>query len=81
MFSEIYYPKGWVCKIDGAEVNYAKVNYILRGIMVPAGTHEVVWSFEPAVWKIGNSVSYAGSVVLILLLLGAGFYEFKNRKN
>ena len=81
VFSEIYYPKGWVCKIDGAEVNYAKVNYILRGIMVPAGSHEVVWSFEPAVWKTGNSVSYAGSVVLLLLLLGAGFYEFKNRKN
>jgi uncharacterized membrane protein YfhO len=80
VFSEIYYPKGWVCKLDGNVVNYAKVNYILRGIMVPAGTHEVVWSFEPAVWKTGNSVSYAGSIVLIILLLVAGFYEVKNRK-
>lgn len=80
VFSEIYYPKGWVCKLDGNVVNYARVNYILRGIMVPAGTHEVVWSFEPAVWKTGNSVSYAGSIVLIILLLGAGFYEVKNRK-
>jgi len=80
VFSEIYYPKGWVCKVDGNPVNYAKVNYILRGIMVPAGSHEVVWSFEPTVWKTGNSVSYAGSILLIILLFGAGFYEFKNRK-
>ncbi|MFA9220982.1 MAG: hypothetical protein ACEQSL_07335, partial [Sediminibacterium sp.] len=61
VFSEIYYPEGWICRIDGNEVEAARVNYVLRGAMVPAGTHTVEWSFEPKVWAKGTTISYAGS--------------------
>jgi hypothetical protein len=75
VFSEIYYPEGWICLVDGKEVSTARVNYVLRGAMVPAGSHEIVWKFDPPTWKKGNQISLTGSIVMILLLLGAGWKE------
>jgi hypothetical protein len=80
VFSEIYYPQGWICRIDGNEVEAARVNYVLRGAMVPAGTHTVEWSFEPKVWEKGNTISYAGSALLFALLAFAGFMVYKEEK-
>ena len=80
VFSEIYYPEGWICRIDGNEVDAARVNYVLRGTMVPAGTHTVEWSFEPKVWEKGTTISYAGSALLFALLAFAGFMVYKEEK-
>ena len=80
VFSEIYYPEGWICRIDGNEVEAARVNYVLRGVMVPAGTHTVEWSFEPKVWERGTTISYAGSALLFALLAFAGFMVYKEEK-
>ena len=80
VFSEIYYPEGWICRIDGNEVDAARVNYVLRGAMVPAGTHTVEWSFEPKVWEKGTTISYAGSALLFALLGLAGFMVYNEEK-
>ncbi len=80
VFSEIFYPKGWVATLDGKEQPHFGVNYILRGMMVPAGTHEIVFSFNPKSFETGNGVSLASS---LLLLLAAGvlvWFEWKNNK-
>jgi hypothetical protein len=69
IFSEIYYPAGWVCRIDGNEVEAFRANYILRGVQVPAGEHTIEWSFEPKSYATGVSVNMAGSVSLMLLVL------------
>ncbi|MFY7970506.1 MAG: hypothetical protein ACOVOO_01110 [Flavobacteriales bacterium] len=69
VFSEIYYPEGWVCRVDGNEVPIVRVNYLLRGAMIPAGDHTIEMSFEPSVFSTGGTISLVGS---ILLLLAAG---------
>ena len=69
IFSEIYYPAGWVCRIDGNEVDAFRANYILRGVQVPAGEHTIEWSFEPKSYATGVTVNMAGSVTLVLLIL------------
>jgi hypothetical protein len=79
VFSEIYYPEGWNCYIDGQVVQTAQVNFILRSAVVPAGEHQVEWKFEPAVWKTGTKLSSIGSVMMILLLLGTTFLAYKRR--
>ncbi|MFN9799377.1 MAG: YfhO family protein, partial [Bacteroidota bacterium] len=66
VFSETYYPEGWVCRIDGQELPTARVNYILRAVRVPEGDHTIEWSFEPAVWEQGSQISMAGSCLLYL---------------
>jgi uncharacterized membrane protein YfhO len=70
VFSEIYYPAGWKCFVDGEESSHFRANYVLRGMVVPGGDHEIRFSFEPASYIIGNKVSLASSVLLILALIG-----------
>ncbi len=80
VFSEIYYPDGWNCYIDGKEVETFRVNYILRAAMVPAGEHTIEWKFEPASFKTGSTVALISSILLLGALLGAGYMECKPKK-
>jgi hypothetical protein len=73
VFFEIYYPAGWKCFIDGKETPYFRANYVLRSMVVPEGDHEIRFLFEPESYFIGNKVSLAGSVLLILLIGGYFF--------
>jgi len=77
VFSEIYYPAGWKCYLDGKENKYFRTDYILRGMVVPAGDHEIKFTFRPASYYVGNKISLASSVLLILLCAGYFFTKFK----
>ena len=80
VFSEIYYSKGWNAYIDGAKVPYLRANYVLRALLIPAGDHKIEFKFEPKSYIIGEKVSFAGSVLLVLLLGAALFFEFRKRR-
>ncbi|MBP6649561.1 MAG: YfhO family protein, partial [Bacteroidia bacterium] len=80
VFSEIYYDKGWNAYVDGKLMPYARVNYVLRGMRVPAGTHTVEWKFEPQVVQTGEKIALASSALLLLLVGGMGWMEWKNNK-
>jgi hypothetical protein len=75
VFSEIYYPAGWKSFIDGKESEYFRTNYVLRGMVVPSGAHEIKFVFEPSSYMVGNRISLASSLLLILLI--AGFFLTK----
>jgi hypothetical protein len=66
VFSEIFYPKGWKATIDGKESEIIRVNYILRGLIVPSGKHEIVFSFEPKGYVTANVISLVSSSLLLL---------------
>ncbi|MDM7918978.1 MAG: hypothetical protein QUS12_07415, partial [Methanosarcina sp.] len=70
VFSEIYYPAGWKCFLDGKESSYFRANYVLRAMVVPQGSHEIRFVFEPSSYYTGNKVSLASSILLLLLVLG-----------
>lgn len=70
VFSEIYYDKGWKAEIDGMPASPIRVNYVLRGLKVPAGNHEVRWYFYPETVYRSAGYSRIGSVVLWLLVIG-----------
>lgn len=75
VFSEIHYPEGWKATIDGEEAEIIRTNYLLRGLKVPPGTHEIVMSFEPSSFETGSILSLIGSLLVLLLLLGTGVRE------
>ncbi len=81
VFSEIYYPEGWTATIDGNEVEIKRVNWVLRGLEVPAGDHEIRFKFEPSSYHTGNQIGLTGSILIYLLLAGAIFVEFKKKKD
>lgn len=80
VFSEIYYPAGWKCVIDGTDTPYAEANYVLRAVKVPAGNHQIEWIFDPPSFKSATSISTAGSALLIVLVLGSVYYEFRKKR-
>ena len=75
VFSEVYYKDGWNAYIDGEPSPHIRVNYILRGMKVPPGEHQIEFKFEPRIYKRGEAVSLASSILLILLVLGVFIYE------
>jgi hypothetical protein len=81
VFSEIYYPAGWKCYLDGKESKYFRADWILRAMVVPAGDHEIKFIFKPVSYYAGNKISLASSVLLILLFAGYFFFKYKKSKS
>jgi hypothetical protein len=77
VFSEIFYDKGWNAYLNGKLVPHFRANYILRAMNVPSGNNKIEFKFEPKTFKTGEQISLASSVILLLLLLGVAYKEFK----
>ena len=78
MFSEIFFPWGWNATIDGKPAEIARVNYVLRGLRIPAGKHKIEFSFDPQSLKVTNNISMVAVILIYLLCLGAlGLTAFK----
>ena len=74
VFSEIYYNEkngAWKATIDGKEANALRVNYILRGLEIPAGNHEIVWVYKPADRSLMLNIEVASSALILLLVAGS----------
>ncbi len=79
VFSEIYYPEGWSLKFipsagsaegrEAEEIGLSRADWILRAAVLPAGQGELVMRFEPRSYKVGERLSRASSITLLILLL------------
>lgn len=79
VFSEIYYndEKGWKAYIDGEPAKHIQVNYILRGMYVPAGEHTIEYKFEPQLFYKVQKASMIFSVIVGLLILGGFIFSIR----
>ncbi|TRZ45354.1 YfhO family protein [Robertkochia solimangrovi] len=79
VFSEMYYPHGWKVTIDGEEATEFRVNHALRALEIPAGSHEITFTFDPDVVTSGSRIALGSTVVLFLLLI-FGIYRGIGKK-
>ena len=63
-----------------AELPIVRTNYVLRGVLVPAGKHRIRMVFHPASYYAGQQVQGIAGVILVLLLVGAVGMEIRGRK-
>lgn len=77
VFSEIYYP-GWQATIDGAPVDIARADYILRAMHVPSGSHTIEMWFEPQSIRVTETIAY---VALALLVIGVMAWVWRQKNN
>ena len=81
VFSEIYYESGWNAYVNGEKLPYFKANYILRGMIVPKGEGEIVFKFEPITVEVGEKLTWASSIIILLLIAGVLYRSFNNKGN
>jgi len=79
VFSEIYYPKGWKATIDGQEAEILRTNYLLRGLVVPTGSHEIVFTFEPSSYTATKVPMIIFQYLIVLSLIGGLYFNFKKK--
>lgn len=73
VFSEIFYPKGWRATIDGQEAPIYRVDYLLRGLYVPADAKEVVFAFTLPSYSWARWIDFVfGLLILLVLFLALG---------
>jgi len=77
VFSEMYF-KDWVAYIDGIKTPIKRVNYVLRGLEIPKGKHEIIFDFQPTIIKKGTNFTIASYILMLLIPLG---WFFMNRKS
>lgn len=74
VFSEVWYgpDKGWEITIDGQKTEMVRVNYLLRGLYIPQGKHEVKFEFNPkpkfALVSLGFSALIIVSIFSLFIL-------------
>jgi uncharacterized membrane protein YfhO len=79
VFSEIHYPAGWTATIDGKEAPILRTNYLLRGLNIPAGSHEIVFTFAPASYSSTKIPMLIFQYALVALLIAGLFFTFKKQ--
>jgi hypothetical protein len=69
VLSEVFYPAGWKAFVDGQETPVLRTNSILRSVVVPPGSHTVVFSFDPPVYELGWSLTHVAWTLTAMLII------------
>lgn len=81
VFSEMHYPKGWKATLDGKPVPIINVNYVLRGVQVPANASVIEFRFVPAVIKQGTRLRWLSLGLFAISILVLGYYQYFKTKS
>ncbi len=80
VFSEIFYPEGWIAMVDGKELPIVRTNYVLRGVNLPAGQNkQIQFVFRPKSYYNGVQVSMIAGIIVLLIILAVPVWWFRNR--
>jgi hypothetical protein len=67
--SEVYYPSGWTATLDGKPIDIFRSDYVLRAVVIPAGTHILEMRYEPQSYNAGFIVTTVTNYALAIVLL------------
>ncbi|NOX64322.1 MAG: YfhO family protein [Chlorobi bacterium] len=81
VLSEIYYPKGWVAKLDDKDLKILQVNHVMRGVEVDPGKHKLTFEFHPQTYYASLTAVWIGDILIWLLILGGGYLMLKKKKS
>ncbi|MCU0355335.1 MAG: YfhO family protein [Cytophagales bacterium] len=83
VFSEMYYANKdyWQAEVDGKPVPHFRANYILRGMVVPAGSHKITFRFVSNTYRQGEQIALFSSIGLFAFLGVAVFFAVRSRQS
>jgi hypothetical protein len=68
VLTDPYYP-GWRATVDREDASIHRVNHDLRGVFVPAGTHDVIFTFRPITVLLGAALATVSLVVAVVIIV------------
>lgn len=68
--SEIFYPLRWQAILDGRPVFTKEVNGLIRGVRIPAGEHELTYTYDRSDFDKGRNISLAAFGVAVVMVVG-----------
>lgn len=71
VFSEVYFPWGWKATIDGKDAEIGRVNYVLRALKVPAGSHTIKFVFDPESVSTTETMAYISIILIYIAFVAA----------
>lgn len=69
LFTSIPYDEGWTVSIDGQKVTPRKVFEAFLAVDIPAGSHQVLFTYFPGGLALGIKISAAALLVLFVLFI------------
>ena len=76
LFSEIAYPD-WEATIDGKPVEWLRVNYLLRALVLKEGQHQVTFSLPINKYLFAKRTTEVSSIILLsFVFLALGYVSF-----
>ena len=67
--SEIYYPEGWIAKLNDEEIEIHQVNHVLRGVNIKDGEHKLIFEFKPATYYSSLTFLWIGNIIILGLII------------
>lgn len=65
VLSDTYYPPGWHVQIDGAPAMLLQANHAFRAVAVPAGEHEVEFTYASRAFQIGLWLTILSTAIVL----------------
>ena len=66
---------------QGRPIDLFRADWMLRGAIIPQGEGQLIMRFEPESYQVGENISRACSIILIILLIGSIATLFLSRKD
>jgi hypothetical protein len=66
ILADVFYP-GWKLTVDGEPQEVVRANRMMRGALVPSGTHKIVYTYEPESFYLGGRVTCVALATVTLL--------------
>jgi len=60
---------GWTSSLDGRPLRIARVNHLVRGVIVPAGVHRLEMHYVPEGWAAGQFTTRAAFAFALVAAL------------
>jgi uncharacterized membrane protein YfhO len=79
VISEMFYDEGWIAEYQGKPLPIYRVNYMLRGVELPAGEGTLQLRFNPPAYRRGLVMSWMG-VMIVWILIGGGWWFERKQK-
>jgi len=76
------FDKGWTATLEsGAELPILRANALVRAVVVPAGTHVVMFSYQTPLLKAGAWASLTGVLLCIGLIAHASYWRKRHSED